>query len=147
MPLAYQILQPQRAVMVSATGMVTLAECDALAVSLLNEPAIEEGVPVLVDTRGVETNITVRDVLHMATLSRMLVKRGMDLVAIAADPGSMLMLARAFEAAARVLGVHVEVFDTLEKARIWLRIREHTSVLPDAPTVSDQPPSAGSAGA
>jgi hypothetical protein len=140
MPLDYRVLQPARAVLVSATGMVTLAECDALAVSLLDEPAIEEGMPVLVDSRGVETDITLRDVLHMATLSRMLVKRGMDLVAIAADPGSILMLARAFEAAARVLGVHVEVFDTMEKARIWLRIRDNISMPVDKPIAPKAPP-------
>lgn len=140
MPLEYRVLHPQRAVLVSATGTVTLSECDALAVSLLDEPAIEEGMPVLVDTRGVDTDITVRDVLHMATLSRMLVKRGMDLVAIAADPGSVLMLARAFETAARALGVHVEVFDTLEKARIWLRIRENMGLPADTRITPRAPP-------
>jgi hypothetical protein len=140
MPLDCRVLQPQRAVLVSATGTVTLSDCDALAVSLLGEPAIEEGMPVLVDSRGVETNISIRDVLHMATLARMLVKRGMDLVAIAADPGSVLMLARRFETAARALGVHVEVFDTLEKARIWLRIRENFNGVFEKPVSPEVPP-------
>jgi hypothetical protein len=141
MPLDYRVLHPQRAVLVSASGTVTVSECDALALSLLDEPAIEEGMPVLIDTRGVDTDITVRDVLHLATLARLLVKRGMDLVAIAADPGSVLMLARKFETAARALGVHVEVFDTLEKARIWLRIRDDTSLPVGKPITPKLPPS------
>jgi hypothetical protein len=143
MPLDYRVLRPQRAVLVSATGTVTLSDCDALTVTLLDEPAIEEGMPVLVDTRGVDTDITLRDVLHMATLARMLVKRGMDLVAIAADPGAVLMLARAFEVAARALGVHVEVFDTLEKARIWLRIRDNMGLPADIRITPKAPPSPG----
>src|SRR5262245_42564696 len=137
MPLDYRVLQPQRVVLVWATGTVRLSECDALTLRLLDESAIVEGMPVLIDCRGVDTDITVRDVLHMATLARMLVKRGMDLVAIAADPGSVLMLARRFETAARALGVHVEVFDTLEKARIWLRIRGNIGGVFDKPIAPD----------
>jgi hypothetical protein len=140
MPLDYRVLSPQRAVLVSASGTVTLSDCDDLAVSLLGEPAIEEGMPVLIDSRGIDTDISVRDILHMATLARMLVKRGMDLVAIAADPGSVLMLARKFETAARALGVHVEVFDTLEKARIWLRIRGNITGVFEKPVAPEVPP-------
>jgi hypothetical protein len=92
---------------------------------LLAESAVEEGVPVLVDARASETNIGVGDMIHVATLARMLMKRGMDLVAIVANPGPILTLAKAFEVAARTFGVHAAVFETMDEARVFLRLGLH----------------------
>ena len=123
MPREYRVL-PRSAVLISATGTVTPADCEGMVAQLLEEPAIEEVLPVLVDVRGAGADVSTSDLLHFATLARLLVKRGMDLIAITTDPGPMLLLARAFEVAARAVGVHVAVFDSLDQARIWLRIRD-----------------------
>jgi hypothetical protein len=137
MPLEYRVV-PRRAVLISATGTVIPSECEALVALLLEEPAIEEVLPVLVDVRGAGADVSTRDLVHFATLARMPVKRGMDLVAITVDPGPMLTLARTFEVAARAVGVHVAVFDSYEQARVWLRLRDDLDVSPgsNAPTGS-----------
>ncbi len=122
MPLEYRVLHPRRAVVVAATGLVQMSDCEALVAQLLEESAVEEGVPVLVDARGSESDIDVRDMIHVATMARLLVKRGMDLIAIVADPGPLMLLAKAFEVAARAVGVHAAVFETMDEARVWLRI-------------------------
>jgi hypothetical protein len=137
MPLEYRVLESHHAILISASGTVTLADCAGMVAKLLEEPAIEEVAPVLVDARGVTTNVNVREIVHFATLSRMLVKRGMDLIAIVADPGPVLTLARAFELAARALGVHAAVFDTIEEARVWLRIRDDGRGMPGNRTRDD----------
>jgi hypothetical protein len=36
----------------------------------------------------------------------------------------VLTLAKGFELAARALGVHAAVFETVDEARVWLRIRD-----------------------
>jgi hypothetical protein len=124
MPLEHIVLRGRRAIFIRASGVVTPADHERLVSDLLNEEALEEGLPVLIDGRGIESTIGIRDLPHVVTLTRMLVKRGMDIIAIVADPGPILVLARAFEIAARTVGVHVAVFEDILTARVWLGLRQ-----------------------
>ncbi len=122
MPLLHTLLPGRRAIFIRATGTVTLEEHEQLVAELMNEPALEEGLPVLIDARGAAASIRPADLPHVLTLTRMLVKRGMDIIAIVTEPGPVRTLARAFELAARAVGVHVNVFDDVVPARVWLQL-------------------------
>lgn len=138
MPLFHSVLPSRRAIIVRATGNVSLKDHEQLVAALLHEPALEEGIPVLVDARGITSTVRIADLPRVATLTRMLTKRGMDLIAIVTDPGPVATLARAFELAARAVGVHAAVFDELQTARLWLRL----SATEYAGSMAESPPSA-----
>ena len=124
MALDYQILPKARVILVQAGDIVTPEDHERLAGRLMREPALEEGLPMLVDARGSEASITVNDLPRVVTLTRMLVRRGLDIIAIVADPGPMLTLAEAFQVAGSAAGLQIAVFEDITAARTWLRLGE-----------------------
>jgi hypothetical protein len=139
MPLDYVVLPSRRAIVVRGDGVVALRDHEQLVARLLQEPALEEGLPVLVDGRGITSaTIDVADLPHVVTLTRLLTKRGLDIIAIVTPVGPVRILARAFELGARAVGVHASVFDELPPALVWLRLepRELENLQVDAPEQS-----------
>lgn len=123
MPLDYYVLPSRRAIIVRGEGAVALRDHEQLVARLLEEPALEEGLPVLVDGRAItHSTIEVTELPHVVTLTRMLTKRGLDIIAIVTREGPVRILARAFELGARAVGVHASVFDELAPALVWLRL-------------------------
>ena len=127
MPLDYTVLPNRRAIIVIASGTVTPEDHEQLVARLLAEPALEQGIPVLVDGRGISTSIDVRHLPRIVTTTRLLMRHGMDIIAIVTDAGPVLALARAFELASRAVGVHVAVFEDVTAARVWLRLPKDDS--------------------
>ena len=88
--------------------------------SLLREPALAEGLPVLIDSRGAETSIRLTEVSILVARTLDLTHRGLSEIAIVTDPSPLHILASAFQVAGAAVGVYAAVFTDMKSARGWL---------------------------
>ena len=123
MPVAFTFSAPCE-VRVIAEGDVTFAEVAVLLDELIDDPRIEPGTGMLVDSRRVQGAPSTPELRLIARDLGPLRDRGVNRIAVCADSMFVYGIARMFAVFAEMLGIHVAAFRDMDAAKRWLSSSE-----------------------
>lgn len=123
MPVAYAFREP-REIVVIAEGAVTFAEAAVLLDELLDDPRVEPGTSMLVDSRKVEEAPSTAELRIIARDLTPLHERGVSRIAVCAESMFVYGIARMFAVFAEMFGLHVAAFRDMDAAKQWLASSE-----------------------
>ena len=123
MPVAFTFSAPLE-IAVVAEGDVTFAEIAVLLDELIDDPRIQPGTGILVDSRKVEGAPSTPELRMIARDLAPLRDRGVNRIAVCADSMFVYGIARMFAVFAELLGIHVAAFRDMDTAKRWLTSSE-----------------------
>ena len=123
MPVAFAFSAPLEIVVV-AEGDVTFAEVAVLLDELIDDPRIEPGTSMLIDSRKVEGAPSTPELRMIARDLAPLRDRGVNRIAVCADSTFVYGIARMFAVFAELIGIHVNAFRDMDAAKRWLSSSE-----------------------
>lgn len=123
MPVAFAFSAPLE-IFVIAEGDVTFAEVAVLLDELIDDPRIQPGTGILVDSRKVEGAPSTPELRLIARDLAPLRDRGVNRIAVCANSMFVYGITRMFGVFAELIGIHVAAFRELEAAKRWLSSSE-----------------------
>lgn len=123
MPIAFAFNAPAQ-ILVIAEDDVTFAEVAVLLDELLDDPRIEPGTGILVDSRKVLGAPSTPELRLIARDLAPLRDRGVNRIAVCADSMFVYGVTRMFAVFAELIGVHVAAFREMDAAKRWLESSE-----------------------
>ena len=121
MPVKYTISSEEKLVFVTATGVVTREDMDALRAQLLNDRRICPGTQLLLETSNVDSRLNFADLQVIAGRLNGIFERGINKVAVVADSRYAYSLAKTFAVFAANEPVRMKPFRKREAALQWLK--------------------------
>jgi hypothetical protein len=123
MPVAFAFSAPLE-IFVIAEGDVTFAEVAVLLDELIDDPRIQPGTGILVDSRKVEGAPSTPELRLIARDLAPLRDRGVNRIAVCANSMFVYGITRMFGVFAELIGIHVAAFREMEAAKRWLSSSE-----------------------
>ena len=123
MPVAFAFSAPLE-IFVIAEGDVTFAEVAVLIDELIDDPRIQPGTGILVDSRKVEGAPSTPELRLIARDLAPLRDRGVNRIAVCANSMFVYGITRMFGVFAELIGIHVAAFLEMEAAKRWLSSSE-----------------------
>jgi hypothetical protein len=123
MPVAFAFSAPLE-IFVIAEGDVTFAEVAVLLDELIDDPRIQAGTGILVDSRKVEGAPSTPELRLIARDLAPLRDRGVNRIAVCANSMFVYGITRMFGVFAELIGIHVAAFREMEAAKRWLSSSE-----------------------
>ena len=121
MPLQYQVSAAKKLIIVTAMGIVTREDCDAINVQILADKRIHRGINFLLEAKDVESRLTFTDLKELAANLQDVSKKGVARLALVAHSTFLYSLAKTFGVFAAKEPVKVKSFRKLDEALKWLR--------------------------